>query len=93
MEFEYTITKVYRTINGYQSETLYEIKHSTFLLRIIYWGNCGYDAPQVQRLQRGKTYYDSLNTFLRAFYADRIDPRVFNVREGMSHTFTLERYF
>ncbi len=93
MEFDYTITKVYRRINGYQSETLYEIKHETFVLRVIHWGNSGFDAPQVQRIERGKTYYHALNTFFRAFYADKIDPRAFNVREGMSHTFTLERYF
>jgi hypothetical protein len=93
MEYEYTITKVYRRINGYQSETLYEIKHENFSMRIIYWGNCGFDAPQITRLSRGSTYYHALNTLLKAFYGDKIDPRAFNVREGMQHTFTLERYF
>lgn len=92
MQYSYTVTKVWRREGGYQSKTLYEVKCAYFVAEIVKYGNQGFDAPTVRRTSTESTYFDALNTFMRAFYSGKLY-EYFILKEGETKSFELERYF
>ena len=90
--YRFTITKTYNYYGYPQAERHYEIKGQYFTAKIKYYGNQGFDAPQISRTCTGSGYFWSLNTFMRAFYKEKLNSYFSNLKEGESRTFELEHY-
>lgn len=93
MEYNYTVTLVRKGYDAYQSNRVYSVKTDCFELRICHWGNQGWGSPAVSMTSRSTDAFNSLNTFMRAFYRDELYSHFSNMQEGEERSFTLERYF
>lgn len=90
--YRYKVTKTYNYYGPPQAERHYLIEGDYFTAKIKYFGNQGFDAPQVTRIGTGSGYFWSLNTFMRAFYKEKLGDHFANLKEGESRTFQLEHF-
>ena len=91
-KYKFTVTKTYSSY-GHQAERHYEVKCDYFTAKIKYFGNQGFDAPQVTRTGTGSDYFHSVNTFMKEFYKENLNDWFSNFKDGEIRTFELERYF
>ena len=90
--YKYKVTKICQRNTSTQVIRCYVVECDFFTAKITYYGNQGYDAPEVTRTGTGNDYFHSLNTFLRAFYQDKLEDQFANLKEGKSREFELEKY-
>jgi hypothetical protein len=92
MAYKYTIKKTYHYYGYPEAEYRYEVKGQFFTANVRYYGNHGFDIPQVNCSSRNNGYFWTLNTFMRALYQDKLRAYFLNLKEGESVTFELEHY-
>lgn len=88
--YKFKVTKTCQRNTSTQVIRCYEVKGDFFAAKITYYGNQGYDAPEVVRTGTGNDYFLSLNTFMKAFYSGKVDEYFSNLKEGQSRDFELE---
>lgn len=92
MAYRYTVTKTFNYYGPPQAERHYLIESNYFTAKIKYYGNQGFDAPQITCTHKCSGYYWQVNTFMRAFYQDKLRDYFANLKEGESRIFELEHY-
>ena len=90
MAYRFTVTKTYN-YHGYpEAERHYEVKGDYFTAKLKYFGNHGWDAPEVNCRSRNNGYFWSLHRFMKALYGRKLDAYFYNLKENESTTFTIE---
>lgn len=92
IKYKFKVTKTF-SCYGHQAERHYEIIGDWFTAKIKYFGNQGFDAPQIIRTKSGNDYFHSVNSFMREFYKDNLTHWFSNYKDGETRNFELERYF
>lgn len=91
MNYKFTITR--NSFYGHQAERHYEIVGEYFTVKIKYFGNQGFDAPQIIRTESGSNYFHSLNSFMKEFYNDKLWEVFSSCKDGEKKSFEVKRYF
>ena len=90
MAYRFTVTKTYDYYGYPETERHYDVKGEYFSAKIKYFGNHGWDAPQVSCSRRNNGYFWSLQKFMKALYDRKLDVRFYNLKENESITFEIE---
>ena len=92
MPYSYTIRKTYQSYGYPENEFRYFVSGMYFDAEVTYYGNHGFDVPKVRCTTRNNGYHWSVNTFMRAFYQDKLREYFLNLKDHESVTFELEHY-
>lgn len=87
--YRFTITKTYNYYGYPQARRSYKVESQYFNAEIEYYGNQGYDIPDVECLRKCNGYFWSLHAFMKAFYSGKLD-KYFNIKTDESVTFEIE---
>lgn len=92
MAYEYKVTKTYYYHGAPQKEEHYHIENRYFSATVKYYGNQGFDAPEINCHFRCNGYFWSMHTFMRAFYQDKLRGEFFSLKLNETKVIKLEHY-
>ena len=67
--YEYKITKIYDYYGYPQARRTYKVETEYYNVVIEYYGNQGFDVPQIEVKHKGNGYFWSVNKFMKDYYS------------------------
>lgn len=88
--YNFKIKKTYHYYGYPQAEYHYEISGAYFTAKVKYYGNQGFDCPQISSSHKNNGYFWSMRSFMKAFFNDELRRVFLDLKENETTNISLE---